>query len=250
MKVSKMAKSKKQTPKRDNTVGGIIHPAQDRFFNKYTSAKDSIAALKEILPLYVTNWYFPPQKDPFGIRQDTTIREHFYWPIRIRLVELRKKYGANWPPVPATIPELEDWITDVDTALEKPAKEAVREKTVNASVTPPADNAESPKPRKKVKEPTKFEVQVYEYLCGSGLTETEVAEKMSKMLKRPISQTRVSRIKTHVKEWNKSVGMPDLPRPQVITNTDLLDMGPRTDGRTTGDRRHAKKIDSEGDFEN
>jgi hypothetical protein len=113
--MAKKRTTKKQSsiPKWLLAIPNIQDEALDRFFGKYSTLDNCIAALKKLLPLFKHIWYHPPKTPDNPL----LVREHFYWPIRERLEQLRSRYGANWRPVPATIPELEDWIIDVKQGL-------------------------------------------------------------------------------------------------------------------------------------
>ena len=104
-------------------------------------------------------------------------------------------------------------------------------------------NNEITKQLSSVKEPSKEAQQAYK-LYYSGMTQKEVAKKMTNILKRPVSQGQVSRLVNEYKKWRKAEGISvDDKKPNIITNSDILDMGARTDGRITGDPRHKKDTD-------
>jgi len=94
------------------------------------------------------------------------------------------------------------------------------------------------------KEPSKEAQQAYQLYFGSGFTQNVVAEKMTKIFKRPISQGQVSKWIKQYKKWRKAEGISiDESKPNIITKSDILNMGARTDGKMTGDPRHKKNID-------
>jgi len=124
-RTTKKQSSKLKLPNWLYSIGNIQSEALDRFFNEYSTLENCIAALKELLPQFKHIWYHPPKKS-LATDDPSFIREHFYWPIRERLEKLRSNHGANWRPVPATIPELEDWITDIT----KVPKNLLRTKTI------------------------------------------------------------------------------------------------------------------------
>ena len=99
------------------------------------------------------------------------------------------------------------------------------------------------------KEPSKEAKQAYQLYFGSGMKQEDVAKKMSDTLKRPVSQGQVSRWVNEYKKWRKAEGIPvDDKKPNIISNTDILDMGARKDGRITGDPRHKKNCDYDNDY--
>ena len=94
---------------------------------------------------------------------------------------------------------------------------------------------------KSKKEPSKKAAQAYQLYYGTGKTQTEVAKIMTLKFREPVSQGQVSRWVNSYKEWRKSEGiLIDDKKPKIIVNSDILDKGPRTDGRITGDPRHKK----------
>jgi len=96
----------------------------------------------------------------------------------------------------------------------------------------------------KVKEPSKEAAQAYTLYYGTDKTQSDVAGIMSKKLKRSVKQGQVSRWVTRYKKWREAEGIPvDDTRPNIIVNSNILDMGARTDGRLTGDPRHKKNTD-------
>lgn len=83
----------------------------------------------------------------------------------------------------------------------------------------------------------------------SGMTQTEVAEEASRMLRRPVSQSAVHRAKVAVNRWRKA--NPDLGLPQIegrkgrsrslkadTVDPKVIELGPRTDGRAKPSRRN------------
>lgn len=130
----------------------------------------------------------------------------------------------------------------VDSVLCKPAEPKRKEKPKQqkAGQGEKETNQKSSPP----KEPSKEAKQAYQLYYGSGMKQEDIATKMSKILKRTISQGQVSRWVNEYRNWRKAVGIPvDDKKPNIITNTDILDMGARTDGRITGDPRHKAKFD-------
>jgi hypothetical protein len=96
----------------------------------------------------------------------------------------------------------------------------------------------------KVKEPSKEAIQAYNFYYGTGETQEGVAKTMTDRLKKPVNQGQVSRWVNQYKKWRDAEGIPiDDTRPNIIVNSNILDVGARTDGRTTGDPRHKKNID-------
>jgi hypothetical protein len=96
----------------------------------------------------------------------------------------------------------------------------------------------------KVKEPPKEAKQAYKLYYGAGITQEAVAERMSKTLKKPVSQGQVSKLLKQYKKWRAAEGIPvDDDKPTIIVNSEILDIGARTDGRLTGDPRHKKNAD-------
>lgn len=107
-------------------------------------------------------------------------------------------------------------------------------------------NIETTKKSGIAKEPSKEAQQAYQLYFGSDLTQTKVAEKMTKTLKKPVSQGQVSKWIKQYKKWREAEGIPvDENKPNIITNSNILDMGVRTDGKITGDPLHKKNIDYE-----
>jgi hypothetical protein len=75
-----------------------------------------------------------------------------------------------------------------------------------------------------------------------------VAEKMRKELHRPtITQGDVSRWLKQYKDWLKGQGLPvegtNNHKPGIVVDSDIVDIGARTDGRLTGDPRHKRNGD-------
>jgi len=109
---------------------------------------------------------------------------------------------------------------------------------------------------KTIKAPSKEAIQAYMAKIATGYTQTKLAKEMTKLLKpkpkKPIEQWQVHRwIKDCVK-WLKANNLdvfPDEITKDIITmDPSILDMGARTDGRTTGDPRHKKLDDPDSDI--
>ncbi len=93
------------------------------------------------------------------------------------------------------------------------------------------------------KEPPKEAQQAYKLYYG-GMTQEQVAKNMTNKLRKPVSQGQVSRWLKQYKKWRKAEGIPvDDKKANIITNSNILDIGARTDGRLTGDPRHKKNHD-------
>ena len=94
------------------------------------------------------------------------------------------------------------------------------------------------------KEPSKEAAQAYKLYFSSGMKQEDVAKKMTDRLRTPVSQGQVSRWVNEYRTWRKAERIPvDDKKPDIITNTDILDMGARTDSRLTGDPRHKRDAD-------
>jgi len=91
-------------------------------------------------------------------------------------------------------------------------------------------------------EPQKQHIQAYNLYYGSGWNQQKVADHMTQVLHKPINQGTISRWIQKVKKWRESQGLPveKTEKPEITANTDILEMGARTDGKRTGDPRHGK----------
>ena len=102
-----------------------------------------------------------------------------------------------------------------------------------------------------VKEPSKLENQAYQLYYGTSYPQKEVAAMMSKKHNRQFNQGWVSRAVKKVIAWRKANNLPDdvpdkAPQHKTINlEPNVIDMGARTDGRTTGDPRYRETSDSE-----
>lgn len=109
------------------------------------------------------------------------------------------------------------------------------------------EDIEQPK-AKSVKEPSKEATQAYKLYYGSGKSQSEVAEIMTKKLRKPVNQGQVSRWVTEYKKWAKAYDIPIPEKPTIINmSSNKLDMGKRTDGKRTGDPHHKAKFDPDGE---
>ena len=105
-----------------------------------------------------------------------------------------------------------------------------------------------------VKEPSKIAMQAYLTLKSLGCSQKKCAEIMTKKLKRkkPLSQGQISKWNSECVAWLKANNLDVFPTEmtkKIITmNPHILDMGARTDGKTTGDERHKKLVDPDGDI--
>jgi hypothetical protein len=128
-------------------------------------------------------------------------------------------------------------------------KGSSREKTTQNIEGEQTETAEQKQTQKKggqckVKEPSKEARLAYQSWYGTGKTQEDVAKIMTDKLKRPVNQGQVSRWVTRYKKWREAEGIPvDDTKPNIIVNSDILDVGARTDGKTTGDPRHKKNAD-------
>lgn len=114
----------------------------------------------------------------------------------------------------------------IDAALNRLIKEAK-----NKQETPPPVNPIVKKP----KEPTQEMRIAYQLTRVAAMTQEEAAEAMSKQFKKPIKQYSVSRWANDFAEYLKHNSLP-VEEPgkkpgKMIVNTDILDIGERTDGR-------------------
>jgi len=114
-----------------------------------------------------------------------------------------------------------------------------------------ADSGKAGETKKLIQEPSKEANQAYQLCYATGKSQQEVAEIMSKALRRKVNQGQVSRWITQVKKWRGANGLPvDEPGkklPAVTIDPDALDLGKRTDGRITGDPRHKANVDPDDD---
>lgn len=147
------------------------------------------------------------------------------------LIQLAKKHNIE----PETI-EQYPTMTYAKCAIEKLKNIAIDDKTTNI--------AQQTKLQKKVKPPSKESIQAYKFYYGTGKTQKAVAKTMTNRLKKPVNQGQVSRWVNQYKKWRDAEGIPvDDTRPNIIVNSNILDVGARTDGRLTGDPRHKKNTD-------
>ena len=105
-----------------------------------------------------------------------------------------------------------------------------------------------------VKEPSKIAMQAYLTLKSLGCSQKKCAEIMTKKLKRkkPLSQGQISKWNSECVAWLKANNLEVFPSEmtnKIITMApNILDMGARTDGKRTGDPRHKKLVDPDGDI--
>lgn len=120
-------------------------------------------------------------------------------------------------------------------------------------------DSEAGKPKKetttvtsqKQKKPPKEAFQAYQILKKTGYNQAEVAKIMTDELGDKVEQYQVSRWKTQCDNWFKECGIGVVSNIELTNkisiNPAILDMGARTDGRTTGDPRHRADPDSDVD---
>jgi len=140
---------------------------------------------------------------------------------------------------------LDDLIDELDglSALLAEASQSPSEEEKGGQPTAEAISKEKGG-QNKVKEPSKEATQAYTLYYGAGKTQEDVAKIMTDKLKRPVKQGQVSRWVNQYKKWREAEEIPvDDTKPNIIVNSDILDMGARTDGRGTGDPRHKKNTD-------
>ncbi len=115
-------------------------------------------------------------------------------------------------------------------------------------------NSETERKIESVKEPSKIAMQAYLTLKALGCSQEKVAEIMTDKHKpkKPYKQWHISRWKIQCENWLKANNLDIFPSEmtkKIITmNPSTLDMGARTDGKTTGDERHKKLVDPDGDI--
>jgi len=177
------------------------------------------------------------------VRMDEVINKPFYSAesiermVRDRVNTFRRAdKKIPEPPKNRDLQDWQEWFTARDKVTQPKADNATE------------NNTEQSKPQKKIKEPSKEATQAFFLYYGTTCkTQEDVAKIMTNELKKPVSQGQVSRLLTKYKKWREAEGIPvDDTRPNIIVNTNILDMGARTDGRTTGDPRHKAKVDPDG----
>ena len=93
--------------------------------------------------------------------------------------------------------------------------------------------------KKKLKEPSKKDCQIYLYVNTIGESQTEAAKKFFPKLKPSTGQSKISRIMTKVRKWLDACGLPTeqvLGRIREITvDPAKIELGERTDGKRHGD---------------
>jgi len=120
-------------------------------------------------------------------------------------------------------------------------------KDVQGTIDSALRAVEVEQPSKPVNKPSKEAIQAYKLLGAVSSNQTEVAKLMSKILKRPIAQWQISRWNKQCKNFLKANDMKGFASDQkldiVSVDPSTLDMGPRTDGKRSGDPRNKKKKD-------
>ena len=94
------------------------------------------------------------------------------------------------------------------------------------------------------KEPPKEAAIAYKLYYSQGITQKDVAELMSRQLKKPVNQGQVSRWIKQQTEWRRAnnLHVEEKASPTSAMDPRKLTLGQRTDGRGTGDPKHKKSM--------
>jgi len=142
-------------------------------------------------------------------------------------------------------PVMQNWCINAQKEMDvAAAKSAEITQGATAEATQPQGKRDADK-TKPVKELSKEAKQAYQLVCLMGKKQADAAKIMTEELNRSIKQGQISRWVKQVKKSYKANGLPvesAKSKPNIIpTDPDILNMGLRTDGKTTGDPRHKRR---------
>ncbi len=132
-------------------------------------------------------------------------------------------------------------------------KEAKRAETREASAAEPQEALpEASDPSPPVTEPFSDDYRAY-WANQTGLTQTEVAEKLSETLGRPVAQGQVSRMLSRVEKWIAAgntvpsiEALPQLAEKPMSMDSRTIDIGARLDHRPEHLREKRTSIENDG----
>jgi len=176
---------------------------------------------------------------------DTENRVHLLQGLRQWIAAVRSEFDlaavseAQPPAEPAQPPTPNGAAVD----RQRPKADSIASPTTSAS-NDLAKGAAKKDTAKPPKEPSLLAKQAYLLSTTLYTTQKAVAQKMSIEYQKQITQGQVSKWIKEVHEWCKTHNLPtdSMPGRVHITcmDSDILDLGARTDGRSTGDPRHRR----------
>jgi hypothetical protein len=180
----------------------------------------------------------PPPLDQAGLR----LEEHFPWP------------GSSGYYRTLAVPSYEAherWLDQLQ--LLRTAAQAVADsghaRDTERTPTVPAEKVNVPDSKPALKSPPDAAVKAYRLKWILGVPkQSEIAERLSQELGKPVSQGQVSRwlkqTEEFVSESGVLPGLPDVPSEKPMpVDPERLDLGPRQDGRT--ERQRGRRSDDD-----